>query len=203
MGYAIARAALEAGARVTLVTGPVALALPAAPPRSGGRLRVLRVETARQMRAAALPAFRSCDVAFHVAAVADFRPARVVRGKIKKSAPPRAASGRIALDLVPNPDILAECGRRKRPGQVLVGFALEASRGERNARAKLRAKNLDLVVLNGPSALNAAHAEVTVLAREGDRRSMRAPKHRIARTLVRLAFDRWLRQSRATKRPPR
>jgi len=177
MGYAIAVAALEAGADVTLVSGPVALD---APPGA----RVVRVETAREMHRAALAAFARCDLAFHVAAVADFRPANPLRGKLKKE-----GRGSLVLHLAPNPDILLECGRRKRAGQILVGFALEASDGERNARSKLRRKNLDLVVLNAPSALDADATSVLVLGRDGARRALVGRKGAVAQALVRMVFS--------------
>jgi len=196
MGYAVAAAALAAGCDVDLVTGPVELEPPKAP--KGARLTVHRVETARQMRAAALPAFRGCDLAFHVAAVSDFRPARFVRGKLKKR-DLAARGGALVLELVPNPDILWECGQRKHQRQLLVGFALEAADGVRNALLKLREKNLDFVVLNGPSALNATRADVTVLARDGERISIRAEKSRIGGQLVALALERWRRQLHKTK----
>ena len=195
MGYAVARAALEAGCRVTLVSGPVALAPPAA---RRGALRLVRVESAREMAAAAIPAFRRCDLAFHVAAVADFRPAARIRGKLKKGRALSSGGGVVRLALVANPDILWSCGRIKHEMQILVGFALESADGERNARAKLRAKNLDFVVWNDPSALNADRSNVTVLGRDGERIPLRGHKSGIGRRLVALALQRWQRRSHET-----
>jgi phosphopantothenoylcysteine decarboxylase/phosphopantothenate--cysteine ligase len=200
MGLAVAEAAIRAGCEVTIVLGPVPVAAGAAPrePRRP-RFRILPVESAREMAAAAIPAFRNCDIAFHVAAVADFRPASRVRGKIKKRAALAAGKGRFLLELVPNPDILWSCGKIKRKGQILVGFALESVDGERNARSKLREKNLDFVVWNGPSTLNADRANVTVITREGKRTPIRGTKAAIGRRLVALALARWHQSQHATQ----
>jgi phosphopantothenoylcysteine decarboxylase/phosphopantothenate--cysteine ligase len=199
MGYAVAAAACEAGCDVTLVTGPVSLSLPNA---CGGRLVAVRVESARDMAAAALAAFARADIAFHVAAVADFRPAKRVKGKIKKKRALRAGRGRVRLELVPNPDILWSCGKVKRDRQILVGFALEAAGGEANALEKLRDKNLDFVVWNDPSSLNAERANVTVLGRNGERIPIHADKARIGRKLVSLALTRWRQLQQPTRTNP-
>lgn len=192
MGYAIASAALDAGCAVILVTGPVSIARPA---NIGGRLRVIDVESASEMAAAAIPAFRNCDIAIHVAAVSDFRPKHRIRGKLKKRQALAAGRGRLQLELVANPDILRSCGRIKHKGQVLIGFALESSDGVQNARAKLHEKNLDFVVWNDPSALNAARSNVTVIGRNGERLPIRDHKSKIARRLIALALERWRQQS--------
>ncbi len=145
-GHAIARAAAEAGARVTLVSGPVAIADPPG-------VSVVRVETARQMLAAveaALPA----DIAVFAAAVADWRAASEADRKLKKDgdAPP-------ALMLTENPDILATVSRRTtdRP-QVVIGFAAETHDVIAHARAKLARKGCDLIVANDVSAEGAGIA---------------------------------------------
>jgi len=149
MGYAIAAAFLQAGHRVVLVTGPTSVAPPAG-------AKVVRVESAREMRAAVMREFKTADCVVMTAAVSDYRPERRVRGKIKKQ------RQRLTLHLVRNPDILEELGRRK-GRRMLVGFALESGNGERNARAKMRRKNLDLVVLNSPAALAAERTTVNIL----------------------------------------
>ena len=138
-GYAIARAAVAAGARVTLVAGPVALADPPG-------VRIVKVESARQMLAAvekALPA----DVAVFAAAVADWRVAAVGAEKIKKSggAPP-------SLALVENPDILASVAHRTRQRpHLVIGFAAETERVIEHAREKLDRKGCDWIVANDVS----------------------------------------------------
>ncbi|MGQ9557587.1 MAG: bifunctional phosphopantothenoylcysteine decarboxylase/phosphopantothenate--cysteine ligase CoaBC [Desulfurispora sp.] len=135
MGYALAQAALQRGARVTLVTAPTALI----PPPGA---EVVRVETARQMLEAVLAVYERMDVVIKAAAVADYRPARVAEHKIKKS------EAALVLELEKNPDILGQLGRHKRPGVTLVGFAAETSDLLQNAAEKLRRKNLDLIVAN-------------------------------------------------------
>jgi phosphopantothenoylcysteine decarboxylase/phosphopantothenate--cysteine ligase len=135
MGYAIARAAHEAGAEVTLVSGPVNLPCP------HGVLRV-DVSSARQMCDAVLHRVANSDVFVAVAAVADYRPAKPAGQKIKKdgSAPP-------ALELVQNPDILAEVAARPEP-PLCVGFAAESENLHEYAEKKRRAKKIPLIVGN-------------------------------------------------------
>jgi len=135
MGFAVARAASERGALVTLITGPVHLETPSGVKR-------LDVETAMEMHDAAKSCFKSCNIFIGAAAVSDYRPATSFEGKMKKEKP------EIELTLIKNPDILAEFGMQKAPGQLAVGFALETHAGLDNARNKLSAKNLDLIALN-------------------------------------------------------
>jgi phosphopantothenoylcysteine decarboxylase/phosphopantothenate--cysteine ligase len=134
MGYALARAALNRGAEVALVSGPTALEAPV-----GARL--IAVTTAAEMRAAVLEEFRKCTALIMAAAVADYRPLRVSDNKIKKS------QGPLELRLEPTGDILRELGAMKN-GKFLVGFAAETEDLTGNARTKLVAKNLDMIVAN-------------------------------------------------------
>lgn len=133
-GYAIARAARNLGAETVLITGPVSLAAP-----SG--MEVVPVVSAREMFEA-VKARQDADMFVLAAAVSDFRPKDVSDQKIKK----RDAS--LVTELEPNPDILAWLGEHKRPGQKLVGFAMETQNLEENARHKLEAKHCDLLVAN-------------------------------------------------------
>ncbi len=149
MGYALAASAREMGARVTLVTGPVALEAPSS-------VTCLRVGTALEMRDAVQRAGADADVVVAAAAVADWRPAEVSETKIKKQ-----EAGAV-LRLVRNPDILAELGLDKR-GRVLVGFAAEAGAGPEEALRKLRAKHLDLCVFNAVGAGGAFGAETNTV----------------------------------------
>jgi len=135
MGAAIAAEALRRGAEVTAVAAATTVDPPA-----GARL--VRVETAQQLYDAVLAEAGTQDVIIMAAAVADFRPKRVAEGKLKKD------QGVPEVVLEPTPDTLAELGRRRRPGQVLVGFAAETGDHLAGARRKLEAKHLDLVVLN-------------------------------------------------------
>jgi phosphopantothenoylcysteine decarboxylase/phosphopantothenate--cysteine ligase len=135
MGYAIACAARNRGARVILVSGPVDLAVPQ-------KVEVVSVTTAREMHAAVMANRGAADVIIMAAAVADFRPAQRAIGKVKKG-----AERQLTLELVRNPDILAELGAGR--GQaVLVGFAAETGDLLANARKKLKEKGLDLIVAN-------------------------------------------------------
>jgi phosphopantothenoylcysteine decarboxylase/phosphopantothenate--cysteine ligase len=136
-GYAIAAEAAARGARVVLVS-TVDLPTPAG-------VEVVAVETAEQMHAA-VTSHGAADVIVMAAAVADFRPKQSTPGKLKKQ------DGPPEIVLEPTPDILAELGTAKRPGQVLVGFAAETDDLVANASAKLAAKRLDLIVANDVSA---------------------------------------------------
>ena len=131
MGFAIAQAARTRGAEVTLISGPTDLEFPG----------VVRVRSTEEMRQAVVERFNQADVVIKAAAPLDFRPKTVASQKIKKA---KAGS---SLDLEPTPDILQELGARK-DGKVLVGFAAETEDLAKNARAKLKAKNLDLIVVN-------------------------------------------------------
>jgi phosphopantothenoylcysteine decarboxylase/phosphopantothenate--cysteine ligase len=139
MGVALAEAARARGAEVTLVAGPMSVDMP-------DGVRVRHVGTAAEMLAALAAEAKGADIVVMAAAVADYRPARASKEKMKRGA------GALSVKLEPNPDILATVAAARRPGQTFVGFALETSRGVANARAKLEAKGLDLVVLNSPEA---------------------------------------------------
>ena len=135
MGAAIVAEALARGAEVTAVAAAATVDLPA-------EARVIGVETAQQLYDAVLAEAGAQDVLIMAAAVADFRPKRVAEGKLKKE------QGVPEVVLEATPDTLAELGRRRRPDQVLVGFAAETGDHLAGARRKLEAKHLDLVVLN-------------------------------------------------------
>ncbi|MCG6871391.1 MAG: bifunctional phosphopantothenoylcysteine decarboxylase/phosphopantothenate--cysteine ligase CoaBC [Gammaproteobacteria bacterium] len=174
MGFAIAEAAVEAGARVTLVSGPVALAAPQ-------RVDCLvRVETAMQMRDAVMAHMPDCDVFIAVAAVADYRPARALPRKIKKDAE------QLSLELVRNPDIVAEVAALpRRP--FTVGFAAETDQLEQNAQAKLVAKGLDLICANpvGPdTGFGDGATSLLLIDAQGQHPLPLDSKPRLARALV-------------------
>jgi phosphopantothenoylcysteine decarboxylase/phosphopantothenate--cysteine ligase len=135
MGVAVATEALVRGARVTLVLGPGAVRPPAG-------VDVVEVGTAEEMRAAVLAHAVDADVIVMAAAVADFRPKLSADRKLKKD------DGIPELQLEPTPDILAELGEHRRPGQILVGFAAETHDVEQAGRDKLARKGLDLLVAN-------------------------------------------------------
>ena len=177
MGFAIAVAAVAAGHEVTLIAGPVVLETPKGVKR-------IDVESAREMLAEMRSAFPECDTLFMAAAVCDFRPARRLRGKWRKK---DVGQERASLELIPNPDILGSITRRK-GDRLVVGFALETSDGLRRATEKLERKRMDYVVLNGPSALNAAKTSVKILGRDGSQRDLVGrTKSAVAKVLVGLS----------------
>jgi phosphopantothenoylcysteine decarboxylase/phosphopantothenate--cysteine ligase len=174
-GHAVADEAAGRGAAVTLVT---ASGLDAA-----GGVDVVRVQTAAEMEGEVLARCQEADVIVMAAAVADFRPKAPHAEKLSK------AAGVPDVVLEPTPDILAEVARRRRPGQLLVGFAAETSDVAGRARAKLVAKGLDLVVANDVGAPGAGFDhdtnEVTILGADGWRRDVpRDTKRAVAAALV-------------------
>jgi phosphopantothenoylcysteine decarboxylase / phosphopantothenate---cysteine ligase len=174
MGYAIAAAAAARGHDVTLVSGPVSLAPPVG-------VNHVQVVSADQMARAAQAAWPRQDVAIMTAAVCDYRPAIQLPQKMQKS------DKSLVLHLVATEDIARSLGTAKQPGQVLVGFALEDHDGRAHAESKMRRKNFDAIVLNGPGNAGSDLADVEVLPAGGEWMVWRrAGKDRIAMRLVRL-----------------
>ncbi len=176
MGYALAQAAARRGWRVDLVSGPVSLAPPPG-------VTVHRVVSAADMLAACEPLFGKCSLFIAVAAVADYRPRNRRKGKAAK----RSAAWHLAL--VPTVDILKTLAARKRPAQVVVGFAAETGNLEARARRKLREKHLDWIVANDVSrpgvGMEAADNAVTLVGREAPvRRFGPAPKPDVAEFIL-------------------
>src|SRR5439155_14040349 len=136
MGYALAEAALRRGARVLLVTGPTALKPPSA-------AEVVGVESAKQMLDAVLRLLPEASIVIKTAAVSDYTIADPAEQKLKRA-------GRMTLDLMPAPDILAEIFRHKK-SQLIIGFAAETENVIENARKKLQTKSLDAIVVNDVS----------------------------------------------------
>jgi phosphopantothenoylcysteine decarboxylase/phosphopantothenate--cysteine ligase len=173
MGFAVATAAMEAGAAVTLVSGPVALQTPP-------RVTRIDVEDAAAMHAAVLEHAASCDIFISVAAVADYRPASPASRKLKKSA------ARLNLELQPNPDILtAVSGLPDAP--FTVGFAAETDSLDSNARHKLVTKGLDMIAANSVAdgqGFDRDDNALQVFWRDGETRLVRTGKSRLARQLV-------------------
>ena len=137
MGYALAEAALRRGARVILVSGPVALEAPTG-------AEIARVESAEEMRRAVLSRGAEATMIIKAAAVADFRLAQPATEKMKRK-------GAMSLELEPTADILAELGAARKGSQILIGFAAETSDALENARKKLAAKRVDAIVVNDVS----------------------------------------------------
>ncbi|MBI3044214.1 MAG: bifunctional phosphopantothenoylcysteine decarboxylase/phosphopantothenate--cysteine ligase CoaBC [Betaproteobacteria bacterium] len=172
MGYAVARAALDAGARVTLISGPVSLPAPAG-------AEVARVGTASEMFEAVKKHSARCDIYIGVAAVADYRVDKPSRHKIKKT-----ERDQLNLRLVPNPDILAWVAQRPRP-PFCVGFAAESRDLDAYADEKRRRKKVPLMVANlAQEAIGSDDNEVTLLDDRGTHKLPRAPKDVVARQLI-------------------
>jgi phosphopantothenoylcysteine decarboxylase/phosphopantothenate--cysteine ligase len=192
MGFAIAAAAREAGAHVTLVTGPVQLPTPTGVTR-------INVESAREMYAAVHRRIADADIFIAAAAVADYQPVKVAKQKIKKD------GGAIKLDLEPAPDIVKSVAdMAKRP--LVVGFAAETNDVEQNARAKLKRKNLDMIAANlvGEGlAFDCEDNALTVLWPGGKIEIARAPKLEVARELIALIAKRLPPPSGAVRRGAR
>lgn len=186
MGYAVAEAAAEAGARVILVSGPTHLADPP-------RVETVRVSSAQQMHDAVMARIEAARIFIGVAAVADYRPVAAAASKIKKSAE------RLTLELVRTPDILGAVARRQ-PRIYSVGFAAETDEAEANARAKLAHKNVDLIALNKVGApglgFEADDNELLLVDRSTQVPLARAPKARLARALIQEIAIRYRAQSR-------
>ena len=175
MGFAVAEAARDRGAEVTLISGPVNLPDPAG-------IRVEHIETALELRAAVLEAAEQAQLIVMTAAVADYRAAAPSDQKEAKTA------DEVTLRLVPNPDILAELGAHK-GGRVLVGFAMETHAGVERAAAKAQRKNADFMLLNYPTREGTAFGgddnQVTLVRPDGSHDAWpRLSKREVAERLL-------------------
>jgi len=188
MGYAIAEAAIEAGHEVVLISGPVGVDRPRG-------AAVIPVSTSDQMLEAVQRHVRNCDILVMCAAVADYKPAKVSKNKIKKR------SENVSLELVPTRDILSSLPKDRQ--YLVVGFAAETENVEANAQKKLREKNCDIVVANdvsrADSGMESDQNEVEILFRDGETKTIsRASKKIISRDLVKY-FENYF-EKRLTKK---
>lgn len=183
MGFALAEVCAEAGAKVFLISGPVSLK----PVHQS--IEHIPVRTAEQMLEACLKIFKLVNGAILSAAVADYRPASPVSHKIKSK------DANFTVEMVPNPDIAATLGALKKPGQVLVGFALETDNEISNAIEKLSRKNFDFIVLNSlrdeGSGFNSDTNKITIIGKDNKILSFELkPKREVAfdilQTLVKI-----------------
>ena len=173
MGYALVRAALRAGHKVTLITAPTTQGLP-----SGAK--VVEVETAAQMFEAVKKGFEICNCLIMAAAVSDYTPVRTSKTKIKKS------NKSLILRLKPTADILKWAGKHKRKNQFVVVFALEDRNLRQNAEVKLKEKNLDMIIANTSAAIGTGKS--TVQIKTPDCKWLKFPtatKATIARQIIR------------------
>ncbi len=176
MGFALADECARRGAEVTLIAGPVNVKC------TMNNVRRVDVESCQQMYDAATQAFPDADAAILCAAVADFRPATVAEQKIKR------VGENLDIHLVPNPDIAAELGKRKKNGQLLVGFALETNDEQQNAEKKLQKKNLDFIVLNSlrneGTCFRSDENQIAIISSEGRRDYDKKPKNEVAKDII-------------------
>jgi phosphopantothenoylcysteine decarboxylase/phosphopantothenate--cysteine ligase len=164
MGAALAKAAIEFEHEVLIVSGPVMVDYPS-------EARVIPIVTTQELLEVCQREFADCDGAIGAAAPCDYQPRQVQTEKIMKTGLP------IILELIETPDVIATLGQRKRPGQWLVGFALETDDRHFRSIVKLQKKHCDLMVNNGPEAINSSRNQIelieptgTVLERiEGDK----------------------------------
>ena len=185
MGFALAEECVRRGAEVTLVTGSVSAQLST---MAAQMVKRIDVESCQEMFDAATTAFPNCNAAILCAAVADFRPDHQADQKIKRE------GDDLQLRLLPNPDIAAELGRMKQPGQRLVGFALETNDEQANAQKKLQKKNLDFIVLNSlrneGTCFQSDENQISIINANGqldyDRKSKNAVAHDIIDQLATL-----------------
>jgi phosphopantothenoylcysteine decarboxylase/phosphopantothenate--cysteine ligase len=155
LGICLAEAARDAGWEVTLLLGPVSLPTPPS-------VRVERFETSAELAALLDKCFPLCDVLIMAAAVADYRPRAAAARKLPRR------EGALLLELEPTPDLVAACAARKRPGQRIVGFALEESAVlDRRAREKLVRKGLDAIIANPLETMGNRHIRATLYMADG------------------------------------
>ena len=185
MGYALAQAAEEAGAEVTLISGPVDLPCPS-------RVKRIMVESAREMHAAVMELSADRDILIAAAAVADYAPPLPAKRKIKKG------EAALELHLERTPDIVADVAALpRRP--FIVGFAAETEELESNARSKLETKGLDMVAANqvgvSDRGFESDNNALTVFWREGGAELPLATKSHLARQLIELIAERYHAQN--------
>jgi phosphopantothenoylcysteine decarboxylase/phosphopantothenate--cysteine ligase len=186
MGFALAEEAARRGASVTVVAANVSL------PRARG-VDYVEVETAAQLRDATVEHFEACDVLFMAAAVADYRPAVAHDAKLKKD----VTGEELSLVLERTEDVLSTISARRRPDQVLVGFAAEHGEGAvAYGRDKLQRKNLDAVVVNDISradiGFDTVENEVTIVTADGEQHVPKASKGEVADAILQAALSRRL-----------
>jgi phosphopantothenoylcysteine decarboxylase/phosphopantothenate--cysteine ligase len=164
MGYALARAALIAGHKVTLVT---TLEKPKTKNQKS-KMRIIPVETASEMFDAVKKYFPRCDCLIMAAAVADYTPARPAKTKTKRE------NKTLTIKLKPTPDIAKWAGNHKKKGQIVIGFALEDKALRNRAEKKLKEKRLDMIIANTTTAIGAD--KITIQIRTPERKWLKIPK---------------------------
>ena len=175
MGFALAEECARRGAEVTLIAGPVSM-------MCSPNIRRIDVESCEEMFQVATTHYPNMDAAILCAAVADFRPENIATEKIKRE------KDDLVIRLKPTHDIAAQLGKMKRPGQLLVGFALETNDEEANAQKKLQKKNLDFIVLNSlqrkGTCFQSDDNQITILSANGQTAFDKKPKTEVAKDIV-------------------
>lgn len=154
MGAALAAATLQLGHQVVVISGPVSIEYPPG-------AEVIPVVTTEEMLQTAKEEFQNCDGLIGAAAPCDYRPQLVAHEKIAKT------GGPLTLQLIETPDVVATLGQSKRANQWVVGFALETDDHRFRAIVKLEKKHCDMIVSNGPAAIDSTENEVEILASDG------------------------------------
>lgn len=182
MGFALAQAAVEAGADVTLICGPVNLATPA-------KVKRINVNTAAEMHQQSLQAAVNCGLFIGCAAVADYRVAEPASQKLKKT-----SESNLHLQLIANPDIIADIATSKKRPEMVIGFAAETQDMANYARQKLLSKKLDMIAANSVAdgqVFGADNNALQVFWPGGEQTLPAAPKSQLARDLINLIIDRY------------
>lgn len=173
MGYALARAAVKAGHKVTLISAETSLR----PPKD---VKIVHIETSKEMFEAVKSSFGKCDCLIMAAAVSDYKPAAISRAKIKK------AQQGLVIKLKPAVDILKWAGKNKKD-KIIVGFALEDKNLRKNAEEKLAEKNIDMIIANAPSAIGSKQVQVQIKTPNLSWQKLSAgPKSTIASRIIKL-----------------
>lgn len=174
MGRSLAQAALDLGHDVVVISGPVEIEYPM-------RAEVVPVVSTEDLLDACQRVFPGCDGLIAAAAPCDYRPIRVASHKIAKTGNP------LELQLIETPDVVATVGATKRPDQWIVGFALETEDQRLRALVKLEKKSCDLMVLNGPTAMNSRRNQVEIIDRKGSLiDALAGPKEEVARGILQV-----------------
>jgi phosphopantothenoylcysteine decarboxylase / phosphopantothenate---cysteine ligase len=185
MGRSLAQAALELGYQVVIITGPVEIEYPT-------RAEVVPVISTEELLEACQRTFPTCDGMIAAAAPCDYRPIRVAAQKISKTGVP------LELQMVETPDVVAALGATKRIDQWIVGFALETEDQRLRALAKLEKKSCDLMVLNGPEAMNSKRNQVEIIDRRGNLiDALAGPKEEVARGILQVVGKRLIEPRRS------
>ena len=189
MGFAVADAAKDFGATVTVVCGPVSICAPVG-------IEKIDVQSAQQMQEAVMSQIGSCDIFIGVAAVADYRPVEVAAQKIKKD------NDEMVITLVKTPDILSAVARSK-PKPFTVGFAAETENLIENSRKKLKAKNVDMIVANDVSGQQSAFGNdsnaVNIIHKQGEVILERTDKYRLAIQIIEHICKQYLKNQNEIK----